>query len=269
MSNYIGVPYVNQVSPSFPKEDFTGSQFGSVTGAYATYSNAIELSVEVPGANAENILVVLDNVVQEPDVAYTVHENSSNQPTILNFSEAPSSTASIYVVHRGIGSYNMKPPGGSVGSTELAANLKSFTTDTFTGDGSTTSYALSETPPNANSLLVAVDGIIQKVTTNYILSGSSLTFTGAPVASAEIEVKHLGVRGVVRRSTDYQLDTFTGDGSTTAFTLTHTSIPTNSAFVYYNGICLKPTTDYTISGQTLTITFAPVVSSDIQVRYQL
>src|SRR6056300_457677 len=110
MSNYIGVPFINQISPEFPKEDFVGSDFGSVVGALATYSNAVELSVDVPGSNTENIHVVLDNVVQEPDVAYTVHENSSNQPRILNFSEAPLSTATIYVIHRGIGPYNMTPP---------------------------------------------------------------------------------------------------------------------------------------------------------------
>ena len=59
MSSYLGVPFINQVSTSFPKEDFNGSNFGSVTGAYATYSNAVELSIDVPGANTENLLVVL------------------------------------------------------------------------------------------------------------------------------------------------------------------------------------------------------------------
>jgi hypothetical protein len=271
MSNYIGVPFINQISPEFPKEDFVGSDFGSVVGALATYSNAVELSVDVPGSNTENIHVVLDSVVQEPDVAYTVHENSSNQPRILNFSEAPLSTATIYVIHRGIGPYNMTPPSGSITSIHLSNNLKTFTTDTFTGDGSTAAFTLSETPPNVHTLLVIVDGIVQKATTNYTLSGSTLTFTSAPDASAEIEVKHMGIRGVVRRAPDWQLDNFTGDGSTTTFTLSTAGVPTNSAWVYYNGVMMKPTTDYAVNTSTgvVTFTFAPTSSSEIMIRYQL
>ena len=163
----------------------------------------------------------------------------------------------------------MKPPTGSVGADQIATNLKSFTTDAFTGDGSTTAFTLTETPPVANSVMVFVDGILQKSTSNYSISGSTLTFTSAPDASAEVEAKHLGIRGVVRRDPDYQYDAFTGDGSTVAFTLSNGGVPTNSAFVFYNGICLKPTTDYSISGSTMTMTFAPVSSSEIMVRYQL
>ena len=69
----------------------------------------------------------LDNVVQEPDTAYTIHENSSSQPRVLNFSETPDSSAVIYVIHRGIGGYNMAPPAGSVGQTELSNDMKSYT----------------------------------------------------------------------------------------------------------------------------------------------
>ena len=116
---------------------------------------------------------------------------------LLNLLRAVPSTASIYVVHRGIGSFQMKPPTGSVGADQLAANLKTFTTDVHTGDGSTTAFTLSETPANASSIMVFVDGILQKATTNYSLSGTTLTFTTAPDASAEIETKHLTIRGLL------------------------------------------------------------------------
>ena len=75
---------------------------------------------------------------------------------------------------------------------------------------------------------------------------------------------------VVRRGySDYQYDAFTGDGSTVAFTLSNGGVPTNNAFVFYNGVCLKPTTDYAISGSTMTMTFAPQNASEIMVRYQI
>ena len=270
MSSYLGVPFINQVSTSFPKEDFVATDFGSIAVGSTTYAAAVELSIDVPGSESANLEVVLDNVRQEPDTAYTVHENSSSQPRILNFSETVPTGAVIYVIHKGVGPYNMTPPAGSIGSTELASNLQTFTTDTFTGDGSDTTFTLSDTPANADSIMVFVDGILQKVSTNYALANNVVTFTSAPDASADIEIKHMGgLRSHVRRGPDYIYDSFTGDGSDTTFTLSNGGVPTNSAFVFYNGIALKPTTDYSISGSVLTTTFAPVNASEIMVRYQI
>lgn len=269
---YIGVPFINQVSHSFPKEDFVAADFGSITGAHGTYSNAVALTVDCPGSEAGNVEVFLDNVRQEPDTAYSVHEDSSNRPRVLNFSESIPSGAVIYVIHKGIGPYNMTPPNNSITSTHLTEQMKTFTTDTFTGDGSTTAFTVSETPANVNTLLVIVDGIIQKAGSgaNYTLAGTTLTFTSAPDASAEIEVKHLGVRGIVRRGPDWNVDNFTGDGSTTTFTLTTAGVNTNSAWVYYNGVMMVPTTDYAVNSSTgvLTMTFAPTNGLPIMVRYQ-
>jgi len=267
--SYIGVSSPNRISAAFQKEDFLGSNLSTITVNGVAFTNAYELDTDVDGANAENLYVVMGNVVQEPDVAFVIHENSSSQPRIIQFTSAVTATEQIYVVHRGIGSTSMKPPTGSVGADQLTDNMKGFTTDTFTANGSTAAFTLSETPPNANSVLVFVDGILQKITTNYTISGSTLTFTSNPENGSEIEVKHMGVRGVMRRGPDYQIDLFTGDGSDTTFTLTHTGVPTNNAFVFYNGVCLKPTTDYSISGQVLTTTFAPQNASEIMVRYQL
>ena len=55
----------------------------------------------------------------------------------------------------------------------------------------------------------------------------------------------------------------------TAFTLSTSGATTNSAFVFYNGIALKPTSDYSISGVVLTTTFTPLNASEIMVRYQI
>ena len=59
---------------------------------------------------------------------------------------------------------------------------------------------------------------------------------------------------------------FTGDGSTTAFTIT-TGHNVNSVLVTENGVVQRPTTDYTVSGTTLTFTSAPASSVQIGVRY--
>jgi hypothetical protein len=58
----------------------------------------------------------------------------------------------------------------------------------------------------------------------------------------------------------------TGDGSTTAFTVT-SGRTVDDVLVFVNGICLVPTDDYTISSTTLTFTTAPAASAEIVFRY--
>ena len=61
-------------------------------------------------------------------------------------------------------------------------------------------------------------------------------------------------------------DTATGDGSTTAFTIT-SNRSVDDVLVHVNGIIYTPTTDYTISGTTLTFSVAPTSSAEIDFRY--
>ena len=60
-------------------------------------------------------------------------------------------------------------------------------------------------------------------------------------------------------------ETFDGDGSDTTFTLSN-SASTNTVFVSINGVVQVPTTDYAVSGTTLTFTTAPVVGDKINVK---
>ena len=256
--SYIGAQIENRISPAFIKEDFTGD--GSAT--------VFTLTNEVPGGAAQNVMVMVNNVVQEPDVAYTIADDSNLKPTKLTFTGTPASGDNIYVIHRGIGTFMQKPAAGSVSTNELSNTLKTFTTDTFTGNGSTTAFTLTEIPANATQIMVFVDGILQKSSTNYSVNTTTgvVTFTSAPDNSAEIEVKHLGIRTTARRAVSMFLDIFAGDGSTTAFTLSNNAA-TNDVFVFYNGVAMRPTTDYAISGATLTFTFAPVNGSELMARY--
>lgn len=56
------------------------------------------------------------------------------------------------------------------------------------------------------------------------------------------------------------------DGATTTFTI-EAGRTENDILVFYNGVCLLPTIDYTISGTTLTTTFTPAATSDVVIRY--
>ena len=65
---YIGAQIENRISPAFIKEDFVGT--GSATNFTLTH--------EVPGGAAQNVMVVVNNVIQEPDIAYTINDDASN-----------------------------------------------------------------------------------------------------------------------------------------------------------------------------------------------
>ena len=91
---------------------------------------------------------------------------------------------------------------------------------------------------------------------------TTLTFTTAPANGAEISVRYLALTG----TGTYTNDTATGDGSTTAFTI-DSGRAVEDVIVTVNGVILAPTTDYTISGTTLTFTEAPAASAEISFRY--
>ena len=63
-------------------------------------------------------------------------------------------------------------------------------------------------------------------------------------------------------------DKFTGNGSTTAWTLSADPVVVNNLDVSVNGVTQTPTTDYTISGTTFTTTTAAPLGSIILVKYR-
>lgn len=64
--------------------------------------------------------------------------------------------------------------------------------DTFTGNGSTTAFTLSANPGSLNNLIVAVNGLVQRPTTNYTYTGTTLNFVSAPANGATISVQYVG-----------------------------------------------------------------------------
>jgi hypothetical protein len=191
--------------------------------------------------------------------------------------------------------------------------------DTFTGDGSTTTFDISNAAASANDLMVFVDNVRQEpgAGKSYTLGvdGSNLlkrvTFDAAPDASTEIYVinPHLSPEVVasaqnlenrafsnqtelaevaadddvllildtstntikkiqksnIATTLSYVTRNATGDGSTTTFTVTDGTAVDN-VLVMENGVVQKPTSDYTISGTTLTFTTAPASAVAIQIR---
>ena len=134
-----------------------------------------------------------------------------------------------------------------------------YSSGTATGDGSTVNFTISS-GRSVNDVLVFVNGFQLTPTTDYTISGTTLTFQTAPASSAEITYRYLPLGGT------YTSANFTGDGSTTGITI-DSGRSVNDVLVIVNGLTLVPTDDYTISGTTLTFATAPANLAEITVRY--
>jgi hypothetical protein len=64
--------------------------------------------------------------------------------------------------------------------------FQGFTTDSFTGDGSATTFTLSKEPFSEDTLIVVINNVIQKPTTNFTVSGTTLTIVGTAVADGDV-----------------------------------------------------------------------------------
>ena len=109
---------------------------------------------------------------------------------------------------------------------------------------------------------VFIQGVYQDKST-YGISGTTLTFTTAPQSGYTIEVMVLG--SISASTNALYTDTFTGNGSTTAYSLGITPVDLNAVEVYLNGLYQNVST-LTLSGNTLTFATAPPNGVIIEVR---
>ena len=135
-----------------------------------------------------------------------------------------------------------------------------FNTDLFTGNGSTTAFSLSSTPSTEDNLIVFLEGVYQNKN-SYSLSGSTLTLTPAISTGLELVVHQIGdvVSGV-----GLLRNNFTGDGSTTDFTLSQDPLHEDNLFIYFDGV-YQNKSEFSVSGTTLSFSTAPDSGDAIEV----
>jgi hypothetical protein len=145
------------------------------------------------------------------------------------------------------------------GVLSFGAMTLSYSSGTATGDGTEDEFTISSGRA-VNDVLVFVNGFQLTPTTDYTISGTTLTFQTAPANNAEITFRYLPLGGA------YTHANFTGDGSATTITI-DAGRAVDDILVVVNGLTLVPTDDYTISGTTLTFATAPANLAEITVRY--
>ena len=150
--------------------------------------------------------------------------------------------------------------GGSSGdsSSPLSGDVRSYT-----GDGSTTDFTVTS-GADVENVLVFLNGVYQRPTTDYTVSSTTLTFGTAPVNGENIFIKEL-VEGQNTFNDNPVVRAFTGDGSTTGFTVSANKT-VDQFLVFLNGVFQRPTTDFSYSGTTLTFGTAPVNGDVISIK---
>ena len=192
---------------TFEKQDLTAD------GSTTTFT----LNYTVGSSSA--ILVSVSGVLQEPETAY----NIASGGTTIVFSSAPETGEDIFVIFLGVAfdAGSILGTGAITGQTELselaadddllliydtsATSLKKIqksniaTTLAYSvnanlsGDGSTTAFTIGTSGRSQNDILVTVNGVVFHPSDDYTLSGTTLTFSTPPSASAEIRVRYLPI----------------------------------------------------------------------------
>ena len=188
---YIGK---SPVTGKFQKLDDISSGFNDSTTTFAVQSGGADVSIE----NAQQLLVSIDGVLQEPQTAYTVSSSG------ITFTEAPNTNATFFAIL--LGETGAAVPTavietGAIGSTQLAANAVTHVKLAANAVGTpqiknseVTAAKLAtdavETAKikdvNVTTAKIANDAVTSlKVSPNIVLRGTT-TFMGAAVEKSNV-----------------------------------------------------------------------------------
>jgi hypothetical protein len=182
----------------------------SLTGDGSTVTFTLDYTV----GSASSILVSVAGVHQEPESAYNLATNG----TQITFTAAPGASDTVFIIFLGVALEVATVGTGAItGRTELAeqaadddlflvydtsttslkkiqksniATTLSYNTRTATGDGSTTGFTVTS-GATVDDVLVTENGVLQAPTTDYTITGTTLTFGTAPASGVNIVIREL------------------------------------------------------------------------------
>ena len=128
------------------------------------------------------------------------------------------------------------------------------------GSGSTEGQIQLNCRVNSHGQKIIAQPHSEGVTNEMLLPKGGNSTLVSEIATQTLTNKTIGVGQLTCNTRAY-----TGDGSTVAFTVTD-GITVNNTMVFLNGVFQRPTTDYTVSGTTLTFGTAPVAADVITIK---
>jgi len=131
----------------------------------------------------------------------------------------------------------------------------------FRGDGSSVEGQIKlNCHANSHGQTIKPQPHSASVTNTMLLPQGGNSTLVSEIATQTLTNKTIGVGQLTCITRAY-----TGDGSTVAFTVT-SGMTVNNVLVFLNGVFQRPTTDYAVSGTTLTFGTAPVSADNILIK---
>ena len=147
-------------------------QYGSfIKQTLSADSSTTVFTLDQGVGDANNLLVSISGVIQEPNVAYTASD------TVITFTSAP--TVNPFITFLGI---------EATSGTGVPRSDISYETLMSTGASSIT---LGTSVLHSDAIRVSFNGVVQKPETDYTVSGTTLSFVEAPANNQRILVYHL------------------------------------------------------------------------------
>ena len=150
----------------------------------ATHTNGQKARI----TRSAQLVISINGVIQQPhDTATPSTGFGFDLDGTIVFSQAPVSTDE-YWAH-------------VLTNNNVSFEISDNDIDNFTGDGSTTEFNLSKSPPDNRNILVTIDGVVQYpndpdgTARAYVVVENVLTFNSAPASGVEIQVRHIGFAG--------------------------------------------------------------------------
>ena len=230
----------------------------------ARYTTDFTPPTSFQGNITENKYIGQIGGIDDSDVDYGIEKLSNSQLMIKKLSSNDFTPDRLYVNVNKLGAL-----GQGIAFDQL-----------YTGDGTTTNYALSENVSNARDVLVSVEGLIQTPITDYTLLGQTgVSFTTGVTSGHEISFRHLalgpsgatGPSGADGASANisYLTNRFTGNGVVSGFEMTRSISTADQIFVFVNGLVQDSGENFSVTNGTgLFFSSGEIASGDkIMVRH--
>ena len=144
-------------------------------------------------------------------------------------------------------------------SGNLLVDSTTYITE-FRGGGSTDGQIQLNCSSNSHGQIIKSQPHSEAVTNQMFLPKGSNSTLVSEIATQTLTNKTIGIGQLSCNTRAY-----TGDGSTVAFTITNGQTVDN-VLVFLNGVFQRPTTDYSVSGTTLTFGSAPIAADVITIK---
>jgi hypothetical protein len=240
-------------------DDGTGSTIRA--GGQIVNANFTELynTFSSDGSNlSSTVLTIVDESSTESTISYGERLAITGGANLTSTVSGDSINVTLNTTVTGLTSVQTETLTNASGNllVDSATNITEFR-----GDGSSVEGQIKlNCHANSHGQTIKPQPHSANITNTMLLPQGGNSTLVSEIATQTLTNKTIGIGQLTCNTRAY-----TGDGSTVAFTVTSGQTVDN-VLVFLNGVFQRPTTDYTVSGTTLTFGTAPVSADNILIK---